>query len=273
MSAELWDWLTALDGPVTDERFACGLLRDHLTKCGASGFQCKVNEADPPDLVVTWENGAQWGVEVTRTYQQVASFDGGEPVSSEQIAATLRNFAEQLGKKTQGIRKCGYTLSLEGPGRFSSWKSPVSKKRWREETEETIRRHIVSKESGILRIPGVWLKPGEPGTRWTILTSAGVSETSLTTDAMVRRALKDKALNLQRWDGSFAERWLLLLNCYPLVEDLAQVEDTLHQLILKHPELAGFNGIFWSGPPDYPDWKLISISLSCPGTRGDDEQP
>ena len=58
-------------------------------------------------------------------------------------------------------------------------------------------------------------------------------------------------------DGSFAERWLLLLNCYPLAEDLAEVEDTL-QLLLKHPELAGFNGIFWSGPPD---WKLSRVPL------------
>ena len=134
--------VSELDGPVTDERFACGLLSDHLTMRGVSESQCTVIEDDPPDLVVTWENGAQWGVEVTRTYQQVESLGGGKPVSSAQTAATLRNFAEQLGEKTKDIRKRGYTLSLEGPGRFSSWEKPDSMKRWKEETEDAIRRHI-----------------------------------------------------------------------------------------------------------------------------------
>ena len=45
------------------------------------------------------------------------------------ITATLRIFAEGLEEKTKDIRKCGYTLNLEGPGRFSSWKSPVPIKR------------------------------------------------------------------------------------------------------------------------------------------------
>ena len=63
------DAVSELDGPVPDERFACGLLSDHLTMRGIAGFQCAVNVKDPPDLVVNWDNGAQWGVEVTRTYQ------------------------------------------------------------------------------------------------------------------------------------------------------------------------------------------------------------
>ena len=121
---------------------------------GRSGFQCAVHAEDPPDLVVNWNDGAQWGVEVTRTYHQVASFDGKKLVSSEQMGVPLWDFAEQLGEKTKGIRKRSYTLSLEGPGRFSSWKSPVSKKRWQEKTEEAIRRHIVSEKSSILRVPG-----------------------------------------------------------------------------------------------------------------------
>ena len=238
-----------------DEMVTLGLLREHPTMRGA---MCEMNADDPPDLVVTWENGVQWGVEVTRTYHQVASFDGKKLVSSEQIGAPLRNFAERLGEKTKDIRKRGYTLSLEGPGRFSSWKSSISKKRWQEKTEEAIRQHIVSEKSSILSVPGVWLKPGEPGKRWTITVSGGVAEISLAIATMVRRALEDKTKDLPGWNGSFAERWLLLLNCYPLVEDLAQVEDTLHQLVLKHPELAGFNGIFWC---EYSALTLTPISL------------
>ena len=252
--------MTARAEAKSDEKFALGLLTDHLTMSGVSEVRCA--EIDPPDLVVTWENSAQWGVEVTRTYHQVASFDGRKPVSSEQIGASLGNFAKQLGDKTKAIRKCGYTLSLEGPGPFSSWKILASMKRWKkwkEETEEAIWKHIVSEESNILRIPGVWLKPGEPGKRWTITVSGGVAETGSATATMLWRALEDKTKDLPKWNGSFAERWLLLLNCYPLAEDLFQVEDTLNQLVLEHPELVGFNGVFWSG---YPDRMLTPISLS-----------
>ena len=135
-----------------------------------------VNADDPPDLVVTWENGDKWGVEVTRTYQQVAPFVEGEPVSSEGIIAPLRIFAEQLGEKTQDIRKRGYTLCLEGPGQFSSWKNLGSKNKWQKETKKTIRKHIVSEDSNILKVPGVWLKPGEPGKRWSIAVGHGAAE-------------------------------------------------------------------------------------------------
>ena len=255
------DALSDLGGPVPDERFACGLLSDHLTMRAVSEFQCTVIEDDPPDLVVTWENGARWGVEVTRTYQQVESLGGEKPVSSAQTAATLRNFAEQLREKTKGIRKRGYTLHLEGPGPFSSWKKPdsmKSMKRWKEETEDAIRRHIASEENGILRIPGIWLKPSEPGKRWTIATDSGASEIRSTTATMIWRALENKTKDLPKWNGTFASRWLLLLNCYPLVDDLGQVKNILRQLVLEHPELAGFNGIFWSG---HPNWTLFPISL------------
>ena len=51
------DAASELDVPVPDEKFALELLSDHLAMRGVSEFQCKVNEADPPDLVVTWDNG------------------------------------------------------------------------------------------------------------------------------------------------------------------------------------------------------------------------
>ena len=172
------------------------------------------------------------------------------------------NFAKKLGEKTRDIRKCGYTLSLEGPGRFSSWEVSKKKKKWEKETEEAIRQHVVSEKRSILRVPGVWLKPGEPGKRWTITVGSGAAETSLVTATMIWSALENKTAKLPKWNGSFAERWLLLLNFYPLVEDLAQMQDTLRQLVLDHPELAGFNSIFWSGFPDYPDWRVTPISLS-----------
>ena len=252
-----------------DEEFACELLRDHLAKRGVSRFQCTVNVADPPDLVVTWCNGVQWGVEVTRTYQQVTSFDGKKQVSSEQIGAPLRNFAKELGGKTKDIRKRSYTICLEGPGPFSSWKSPPSKRKWKDwkkETREKIWQHIVSDKRSPLKIPGMWLMPSEPGQRWTIAVSGGggAAETSWATTRMLQRALDAKTGDLLKWSGSFAERWLLLLNFYPLAEDSSQVENILRQRILAHPEeLPRFDGVFfWSGCLDH---SLSRISLRSSG--------
>ena len=228
-------------------------MRGESIRCAA------VNADDPPDLVVTWENGDKWGVEVTRTYQQVAPFVEGEPVSSEGIIAPLRIFAEQLGEKTQDIRKRGYTLCLEGPGQFSSWKNLGSKNKWQQETEKTIRKHIVSEDSHILKVPGVWLKPGEPGKRWSIAVGHGAAEISAATATMVWHALEDKKKKLTNWNGVFAERWLLLLNCYPFADDLAEVQDTRRQLVCGNQESVGFKGIFWGG---YSDRKLTPFSLS-----------
>ena len=108
-----------------DEEFACELLRDHLAKCGVSGFQCTVNVADPPDLLVAWDNGVQWGVEVTRTYQQVKSYDGKKQVSSEQIGAALRSFAKELGEETKDIRKRSYTYAWMGLAHSVHGRAPL----------------------------------------------------------------------------------------------------------------------------------------------------
>ena len=244
--------------PDTDEQFACRLLREYLTKERALGFHCAVNPADPPDLIVTWTNGVQWGVEVTRTYLQVPSFNGTKLVSSKQIHAQLERFAEQIKKKTKGIRQRSYTLFLEGPGRFSSLKKPMCWKEWEEEVENAIWEHIVSKTSSPLRLPGVWLQPSEPGQRFSILLGGGGAQNiGSATEQMFQKALQNKSKALFRWNGSFAERWLLLLNRYPLGDDQDQ-RDILNRMARKDPAVAEFNGIFWRGCSGGP---LIRLSL------------
>ena len=64
---------------------------------------------------------------------------------------------------------------------------------------------------------------------------------------MIRRGLENRTKDLPKWNGQFSERWLLLLNCYPLAEDPPQVKKILHQLVLEQPEFGRFNGIFWNG--------------------------
>jgi hypothetical protein len=245
----------------SDERFALGLLIDHLTTHGEAGSQCKCNANDPPDLIITWKHDERWGVEVARAYQQVPQIGKAEVVSSESIVAFLRAFGNELGEETDDKRHRDYLLSLEGPGPFSSWKRSVSRKRWKKETKVLIMNHIASGESRDLAFPGGVLIPGEAGKGWRVMIAGQVAEIGSATTGMLRRVLEDKTNDLQRWNGTFSQRWLLLLNCYPLAESAAEVEGTLRRLSCENAGPAGFDGIFWSG---YPDRTLIPISLSKP---------
>lgn len=234
----------------SDERLACDLLVDHLTEFEATEFRCEVNSNDPPDLVVTWRTGTVWGVEVTRAYQQVEAIDEAKFISSEHVGARLSAFAERLDETTETIRRRDYVLYLEGPGPFSSWEQPPSFKKWRQNTEAAIREHITSGKDEELRFPGGRLIPGESGTRWTSMISSSVTEVSSSTATMLWRALSDKAKNLPNWNGSFEQRWLLILNCNPLVDDVAEIDGTIRQLVRKNQRLAEFNGILWSEVSD-----------------------
>ena len=83
-------------GGRSDDRFALGLLIDHLTTRGETDFQCEINTNDPPDLIITWKHRERWGVEVTRAYQQVDQIGKAETVSSEDVGAFLRAFSSEL---------------------------------------------------------------------------------------------------------------------------------------------------------------------------------
>jgi len=227
-----------------------------------SEFRCNINAKDPPDLIITWKHGERWGVEITRTYQQVRKIGKAENISSKEVSEPMRAFGDELGKETENERRYDYTLYLEGPGSFSSWKpSDFGQpwKSWKKETRELIRVHIASGKSSKLQFTGGQLRPGETGKRWTVMVGSPVAELKSATAAMLRHALEDKMNDLNRWNRSFAQRWLLLLNCYPLADDSAEVEGTLRQLVRENAELTGFDGVFWSG---YPDRTLIPIPLS-----------
>ena len=242
-----------------DERFALGLLINHLTSCGESGFQCKCNANDPPDLIITRKHGERWGVEVARAYQQVEQIGRAEVVSSESVGAFLRAFGNELAGETEGKRLRDYALYLESPGPFSSWKRSIPRQQWKEKTKASILKHVASGDSETLSFPGGRLRPGEPGERWTVLVGQGAAEMDSAITEMLRRVLKDKTDGLRRWKATFSQGWLLLLNCYPLADDAAEVEGTLRRLIRENAELRRFDGVFWSG---YPDRTLIPISLS-----------
>jgi len=91
------------------------------------------------------------------------------------------------------------------------------------------------------------------------MIGSSVAEISSSTAAMLWRAVSDKAENLPNWNGSFDQRWLLILNCYPLVDDVAEIKETIQQHVRKNQRLAEFNGILWSG---FPDRTLVEVLSS-----------
>ena len=73
---------------------------------------------------------------------------------------------------------------------------------------------------------------------------------------MLERAVDEKTRALPRWTGNVAKRWLLLLNAYPLVDNVGDVERALKKLTRSNPNLCGFDGVFWSG---YSNRELVAI--------------
>ena len=287
-SRHLPGWGRGGSGAMTDEECARGLLAEQLAGQGRSGFTCTVNLCDPPDLLVTWNDRSQWGVEVTRTYLQVADPRGlaarprvtgvsksparrpassgdtsrsPDTVSSANIIEPLHAFAEQLGEATTSIRTRDYTLCL-GPSPVDSLSGlpPDFGQEWQADAKKAIWEHIQGNRTDILKRPGVWLRPGGSGHRWTIAANPGVHEIGAAILGMLRRALGGKVEDLPRWNGHFTRRWLLLLNHYPLVSAASEVETGIEQLIQTNPECRGFDGIFWT---ECSERSLVSISVSA----------
>lgn len=247
---------------VPDEKHACRLLTEYFATQGQFGVKCKQSSLDPPDLLVRWKDGSLWGVEVTRTYLQVAkptpTGHSAKPrttpspklIASAELIEPLRTWGEALGQETTCIRKRDYTLFLGPPPADSLGLSarPINfDKQWQKDAKKAIVEHLRNDETEILRCPGVWLKPGGPGDRWTVLVPPGVKEIAVATCTMLERAVTGKAKDLPRWHGIFARRWLLLLNHYPLVSDVSEVETFLGKLLRTNPNCRGFDGIFWHG--------------------------
>ena len=254
---ERWTAVTTSERGRTDEEFACGVVIDYLTNQGESEFKCEVNTNDPPDLVITWNDGTQWGVEVTRTYQKVANGRNTRLIASAGMTEPLWRFVEELEEATRSARTRNYVLSV-GPDPIDVFRGtvPAFDRQWRRRTGEKIRQHIAASKMDTLRCPGAYLRPGDPGSRWTPMISAGVAEIGSATETMLEAALVDKTTDLVTWHGNFVERWLLLLNCYPLANDQSEVRRVVSDLFGYNQHLCQFDGVYWSG---YPDRRLVAI--------------
>lgn len=116
--------------------------------------------------------------------------------------------------------------------------------------QNAILEHLRNDSTDTLRLPGVWLTPGGQGDRWTVAVHPGVREISVATCAMLEGAMTKKAGTLPRWNGNFAQRWLLLLNHYPLVSDVNEVKVAIGTLLRKAPGRHRFDGVFWNAGSD-----------------------
>ena len=241
---------------MNDENFVLEFLEEFLSKCGHSGFKCFVNNNDPPDITVKFGNDTLLGVEVTRVYQQVKDIDGKKWVSSEKIFHHLNRFGEKLKKSTENIGKYDYHLNLGTEGY-----RPIDKE-WEKVTKERIYEHIDYEKTWILTGPGFRLSPLSQGNRLCVtVNSSGPHNIDRVITTTLRCSLESKERGIQRWNGNFLERWLLLLNYYEMIydNDFPQVEKVVRQYAKNYRDLTKFNGIMWSG---FPDRTLKPISLS-----------
>ena len=62
---------------------------------------------------------------------------------------------------------------------------------------------------------------------------------------MLCKTLLSKARMVPDWNGTFDQEWLLVLNFYPLANDISDVKSIVEGLERSKHELHQFNGILW----------------------------
>ncbi|WP_299840770.1 hypothetical protein [uncultured Jannaschia sp.] len=245
-------------GDSKGEIFAMNLLRAYLKEEFGNEANIWRPEADPPDLAVRWPSGEIWGIEVRRVYiatQQIGK--NAEDRSSAAVHDKLRRVGIEIETRTAATRHIGYTLFLSGPSAFDQWKLYYDDFRsWKKATVERVCEHISKRQSETLSIPGCRLRPAEDRSGLTIMTSCGGHEIESSSAAAIQRALNDKIKKLEsdEWKLDCKERWLLLLNFYPL----AEYDDAVEYYRQWRQTKVGpiFDRVLWN---DYGDRRLKSL--------------
>jgi hypothetical protein len=233
-----------------DEEIARHLLQEHLRVLRADPVDVALNPTDPPDLIVTLTNGDRWGVEVTRSYQQVERMGMDKRVSVPTTTEFMRLRAEELDRDSRDIRKRDYVISLQGPGVFSTWDPKDTASSWWKRTRPKLVKHIESGSSDKLRLPGVSLRPKGPGNVWSILLEHPIAELTPTIWEMVDTVVGTKGAALERWGGNYTSRRLLVLNAYVLADDATAIEAAVRDAIKSRAPEYRFDAVYWSGCRD-----------------------
>lgn len=233
-----------------DEDFAGAAIVGHF-KLADRKVSAFIQSEDPPDLKVIVEGGAVWGVEVVRCYQSVPMIGKRtSSFSSDGLIARLEKFGSKIGTEISNFRKRPYVLFLQGDGIGSSW-IPAARShtlgQWERQTREQIVSHVRANLGGVLRGAGFELREG--GKDWSVVTSPGVSAVVATLETAIRRAFHDKLGDIEKWSIDCTQRWLFILNGYPLAED-----DEAREIVgaLLSEQGSGFDGVFWHGASGSP---------------------
>ena len=234
---------------ISDEEVACDLLRAYLSSHFGGTPHCKLATKDPPDLIATFANGFRWGVEVVRAYQRVP-LPGTEKLgSTEALEANLECWAAQVGDRIAGLLERRYVLHL-GPGVLSLWEDTADlfDKKWKMEAEEAIRNHVASGATKPLKRRGLALRAIGEGSGWKVYVSPGGSaHIESTIASILGKDLPKKAQMVPSWKECVDQRWLLVLNKYPLAEDTDGVSSIVEELARFEPEMRRLDGILWYG--------------------------
>lgn len=227
------------------------MLHAYLDENNIKRFNIARNKNDPPDLLISFEDGKSWGVEVTRLYQAALKFEAGDHprrchiANTEEIFHNLEELALEIKEQTESVRERGYTIFLEGRGAFSSYKRPVNWKNHRRAIKAGVISHIHSGSDAKLRFEGGTLFPGEPGLRWTISVGNPIAEVDKTFVYDLTELATAKINNIHRWTPNLNEKWLLVFDCHGLA-DIESTKRNMPAIFKKNSDLCCLNGIFWA---------------------------
>ena len=88
------------------------------------------------------------------------------------------------------------------------------------------------------------------------MSSGGSAHIESTITSILGKDPPKKAQMVPSWKGCLDQRWLLVLNKYPLAEDTEDVTSIVGELARSEPEIRRLDGILWDGRPSSD---LVSI--------------
>ena len=229
-----------------DEDFARGLLEEYLLRHHDQSASCRFSDLDPPDLVCHVD-GSSWAVEVTQLHQRFE--DSGTAIPHMSRTARLRRFARKLEANLQSDIRMRYTLYLEGPLSIADWPA------WKRTTTDAVRAYVQSGQTDRIRLSGterIWAFPGEAkissmmGVPFDAKTKNGAINQDIAANIseMIWHALNDKAQKLTNVAG-FDLVALVLINAYPLADDISDVRSCLGKIMTGNRSFDVFEKIFF----------------------------
>ena len=229
----------------SDEEYARQLLEAHLRDHHDSSANCHLNESDPPDIVCHVE-GLSWAVEVTQVHQRF--IESGQAVPHVARTDRLRRFGRKLEAELKAELRMRYTLYMEGPLLAADWTE------WQRTITNAVRSYVHSGETDRRKLSGalVWASPGQGhlslmrGIPFDAKTPNGAINQDIAANmsAMYRHALNDKARKLEHVAG-FDALTLVLVNAYPLADDIADVRSCLAPVMASDPRFSVFDWIYF----------------------------